>query len=447
MKHRYLIYLSILIFWGPSNSLSYLWGFLLLGTLLTIRLNLPNSAYTNNIIKVSLLFILTFIISFFINYYIVDSSINNLVWSIITYGSFVSFLIALLLLKITSRDIRKIFLFTIGVTVLEIIIGYAQMVNFSSSFDPFSTTSAAGDYFTGTFMRYGFAHLAALKISLVLIYAFVKWMDDKTLKGTIVLLFLILGWLLPSALYSVLLLAASFFIYFFIYEFLPRLRSLRLNNSILIVIIISIVGILLLSTTQKANVSYIFNQVEVLKKTIVEGDNSNSSAQKIHFFRTSLIQIPQNYPHALIAGVGPGNYSSRSAWIVSGMYLGNQPHYIPITPSKAAIEYSLPFFEDIVNNVRHGSGSIIHQPFSSWVSIFIELGIFGLILIIWLFRVIAKEGSIKDAQLISFSKGNTVAIIYVFLLMFVDNILEYPQFINQFLIFVVTINNVKHNGI
>ncbi len=316
------------------------------------------------------------------------------------------------------------------------------MVLSSSSINPFSMSAAAGDNFTGTFMRFGYAHIAALKISLVLIYVFALWVDGKSLKRTSILLLLIIGWLLPSALYSIILLLLTIFFYFTFFELIPRLKKLRFKTSVLFVGALVILGVILFSATQLRNVGYITNNIKTITDTIIKGDDSNDSAQKIHFFRTSFVDVPQKYPQSILIGVGPGNYSSRSAWIVSGLYLSYQPFYIPVTPSDVAKEYSLPFFEDIVNEVRWGAGSIIHQPFSSWVSIYIELGVVGIILVIWMIRLISKRKQIRDKRLRSLSNGNTIALIYIILLMIVDSILEYPQIINQFLIFVVMINNV-----
>jgi len=419
-----------------------MWGFLILGIILLGSHKIKHSIYSKNILKVLFLLIALFLVSFSINYYLVSSSINNLLWSFVTYGSVLSFLAAILLMRFNKHDIKFVLTFSIIITLLEIIVGYGQMVQMFNSFNPFTITSAAGDYFTGTFFRSGYAHIVALKISLILIYVFVLWVGNKTLKRTIVLVFLIIGWLLPSALYSVILLAIAVIFYFTIYELLPRLRALRFNLSIIFVGIISLLGLLLLVTTQKRNISYVINQTNVIIGTVLEGDISNTSAQKIHFYRTSIKEIPKQYPQSVVIGVGPGNYSSRSSWIVSGLYLANQPFYIPKSPSKVAIQYALPYYQDIVDKVRWGSGSIIHLPFSSWISIYVELGLIGLGLTVWIFILISKKKPLEDRQLLFLSKGNTIAIIYVILLMLVDNILEYPQFFSQFLIFVVMINNV-----
>lgn len=377
-----------------------------------------------------------------INYFLVGSSINNLLWSVITYGSFISFLVALLLMRFSPKDIGFVLSFSIAITLGEILIGYTQMVLFSSSFNPFSITSAAGDYFTGTFMRFGFAHVAAIKISLVLIYVFVLWIDNKSLKRTSILVLIIVGWLLPSALYSIILLLVSIFLYFTLYELIPRLKKLRFKTSVLFAGALVTLGIFMFSAIQIKNVKYISRSINTVINTLVKGDDSNDSSQKIHFFKTSIVDVPQKYPQSVVIGVGPGNYSSRSAWIVSGLYLDHQPFYIPVTPSGVALEYSLPYYEDIVNKVRWGAGSIIHQPFSSWISIYVELGIIGIVLFIWLFRLISRRQIIPAQQLTSLSKGNTIALIYLILLMVVDNILEYPHIINQFLILVVMTNNV-----
>lgn len=404
---------------------------------------ISTTTYGRNLTKILLIWFLVFLTSFFFNWYFTESNLNNLFWSIVTFGSVFTFLFAILMMDLSQTDIKKIITFCVVVTIIQIGLGYSQMVLKFSTFNPFGISAAAGDYFTGTFLRYGYAHVAALKISLILIYVFVLWISNKSWLRFIVLLTLVVGWIMPSALYSVLILSLSTILYFTFFELIPRLRFLKFKTSILLLLILGVVGTIFFFSTQARNTNYISNSIENIKRTALEGDDSNISAQKVHFIRKSLVEVPSQYPQTFIIGTGPGNYSSRAAWIVSGIYLTNHPSYIPITPSKVAKEYSIPFFEDIVNGARWGAGSIVHQPFSSWTAILIETGIPGLLLIALFFYFLNKRNGLSNNYISDLSKGNIIATIYVVLLMAVDNVLEYPQFMNQYLLFIVMINNVN----
>ena len=427
--------------------LAYLWGFVLLVLMFIGQSKLKPCTYSNNIFKLLGLVVLFACVSFLINYFIVDSHVNNLIWFGITYGSFASFICALLLMSFEEKDLFKIFRFMALLTVFEIVFGYGQMIVRFQSFNPFSVVSAAGDFFTGTFLRFGYAHLAALKISLVVIYCYFIWVSNWKIKMGILLIVLIIGWFLPSALYSTLLLVLSFFIYYASTVVVPNLLRFRIKMSVLYITIAIMGGLLLFSLTQKRNVSYIFNSLNTISQTIFAEMDKAESAQKVHFYRTTIVDLPSTYPYAIISGLGPGNYSSRAAWIVSGLYLSSQPFYIPVTPSEAATMYALPYFEDIVNEVRWGAGSVIHQPFASWLAIIAEVGIVGLILVLWLFKNLFQNPKNYTSQIGPFIKGNSVALIYLVLLMFVDNIIEYPQFMNQLAIFFVIANKLDQKKI
>src|SRR5207244_13583863 len=73
--------------------------------------------------------------------------------------------------------------------------------------------------------------------------------------------------------------------------------------------------------------------------------------------------------------------------MVSDEYLKNQPAYIPVTPSEISKKYTLPIWsKNMINEKFKGAGSIMHQPFSTWLSVFAEMGIPALIFFFLMFH-------------------------------------------------------------
>ena len=182
--HRYIAFTTIIVYWAPSNALHYIWGFLLLFFIMFFNHEwlIVTSREVKKIIFYSTLLFALFIISFIFNYLTFNSSINNLLWSLITYGSTFSVLISFLLIPLKQHDIRSIVNFSVYVTLFQIVVGYLQMldsINFQS-INPFVSGIDAGDNFVGTTFDVGIGNLVAIKISLVLLLLLPFWMPTPS---------------------------------------------------------------------------------------------------------------------------------------------------------------------------------------------------------------------------------------------------------------------------
>lgn len=438
--------MTVLIYWGPSNALYYLWGFGLLAFVIVFKPNwwrikdLPSKS----IIGHSIFFIAIFFLSALANLLIRPSSFNNLFWSILTYGSTFSVLVALLSVPFREKDLEDIFKFSIGLSLVQVILGYVQML-YGTSFQsliPFFAGQDAGDYFVGTTFNPGIGSLVAIKMSLTTLLFVPFWFRRNGWKNTLILFLLFIGWVLASALYT-LLLGMFVLLLFFIFKRTNwNLRSLKINKSILYVALLGVLVITIFVFTQENNIRYVMTSLKYGYATLIgEEVPGKVSTRKIFYYKNTLIKLPKDHPDMLLVGMGPGNYSSRSAWLVSGEYLERQPFYIPVTPSKTAIEYTISIWsKNLIGSNFKGAGSITHQPFSTWLSVFAELGILGLFVMILLFKRIYKAVKTDDVSMTNFmqdiSFGLRISLVYIILLFFMENLFEYPMVMGQIFVFV-----------
>lgn len=438
--------MTLLIYWGPSNALYYLWGFGLIAFIIVVK---PNwwrikDVRSKSIFGYSIFFLSIFFFSALTNLLVRPSSFNNLFWSVLTYGSTFSVLVALLSVPFGEKDLVDIFKFSIGLSIVQVILGYVQML-YGTSFQsliPFFAGQDAGDYFVGTTFNPGIGSLVAIKMSLMTLLFVPIWFRSKSWNNTLILFLLFIGWILASALYTLLLGIFVLFLFFVIRKTGWNLISLKINKSILYVTLVGFLVIAIFTFTQSNNIRYVLTSLKYGYATLIgEQVQGKVSTRKIFYYKNTLVKLPKNHPDMFLIGMGPGNYSSRSAWLVSGEYLERQPLYIPVTPSETAVEYTISIWsKNLIGSNFKGAGSITHQPFSTWLSVFAEFGIPGLLVMILLFRRIYKSVKLDDASRTNFirdiSLGLRISLIYIILLFFMENLFEYPMVMGQFFVFV-----------
>jgi hypothetical protein len=148
--------------------------------------------------------------------------------------------------------------------------------------------------------------------------------------------------------------------------------------------------------------------------------------------------LPQEYPDALVLGLGPGQYTSRASLISSGHYFGEfqNPTKLPFLShsltSNAFNDYVFDIWESYATDTDRFGNSTMSRPFFSILSLISEFGIiFFLAMIIILFRGIVKIRKRywqlrKEKKKISayYSFINIVSILFLFYLSFFENYLE-----------------------
>lgn len=399
---------------------------------------IPNTVNQRNIFICTGIFLLVMAVSYLVNLKQQNSSINNLIWTIITYGSSLAALHIFINLPYANDDFKTIMKFSIGLTVFQIALGYYQMVAGGSfqTLNPFTLSAGAGDTFVGTTFDEGIGNQVAIKISIVAILFFAYWMSEKTFRNTILLILLCIGWLLPSAIYT---LMAGLMV--LAYEYVVKgiahvVHKLKISTSIFLVIVIGIVIVIAFAVMQPDNISYVRTLVTRAYNT-AKGNETDGKLGKIVYYKETFSRLFAENPHVIGLGVGPGNYSSRSAWMVSGAYLSDQPSYIPVTPSHAAETYVLPIWrkENITETFADAS-SISYQPFSSWISVLAEFGLLGFFPFVGIFYFLGKilNRSLQYAEnsdQIRFAMGTKIVLLYICILFFIDNQFEWPMVMGQ----------------
>lgn len=95
----------------------------------------------------------------------------------------------------------------------------------------------------------------------------------------------------------------------------------------------------------------------------------------------TLFRLPVDEPRQPWIGLGPGQYSSRAALIRSGQYLtGGIP--FPAHANRYTDEHILSLWEGFPE--RHPGGGSTYFPFFSWMSLYGELGLLGVVLVLLL---------------------------------------------------------------
>lgn len=452
-----IAYITILVYWGPFNALTYFWGFLLLFFFIFLKKGQlkAEGIYSRNIIQYALLFFLLFLTSSIVAYYINPASLNNIFWSTLTYGSVFSVAIALLLIPFKKEDLVAALKFLVYFSLIQVIVGYFQML-YGTSFqylNPFGSGKDAGDLFVGTTFNPGIGSLVAIKLSLATLLFIPFWFQNKSLKNSIILLLLFMGWVLASALFTLVAGLGVLFFFFIFRKIVTSVFTLKLNTSVFYITILGVVASSVFFYTQRSNIEYALTSLRysyaTLKGETVKGQ---VSTRKVFYYRNTLTELPFEHPSMLLIGVGPGNYSSRSAWIVSGAYLESQPSYIPVTPSAIAKKYVLSVWnKDMISSKFKGAGSIMHQPFSTWLSVFAEFGIPALIVFIMFFFTFYKSFNLnhqlEDEFLQNLSLGLKISLVYLMLLFFIENLFEYPIVMGQFFVFACAFSRINNSKI
>lgn len=147
--------------------------------------------------------------------------------------------------------------------------------------------------------------------------------------------------------------------------------------------------------------------------------------------RLVVTEIPQSAPESRVIGLGPGQFASRASLIGTGMFFGrpDNPTPVPLLPtgmSQLFREHAYPLWMESVSNPFYGS---TQQPFSSWLSVYAELGpvVLGALLLSAVVLLMRARRAARSAsrRLLAASYGS--GIVLLVLLGFQENYWEVPQ--------------------
>ncbi|RME61290.1 hypothetical protein D6779_00350 [Candidatus Parcubacteria bacterium] len=341
-------------------------------------------------------------------------SIHMILWAL-THGSL---LVALVFVLLSKSHVFRSLYFLINVNIFlgcfEVALGWWQFVTGPS----FNESSAAGDHVIGTLGDN--SHLFAMKMLSLAIISIFTWEFRKQKRYLVCAIMFISAWILASALHTVLVLIFAGAIYFLIgeYSFLKKIKVLIFSFLLLLGIII------MLYFVQERNIYYM-----LAKFSFENPAKIGQLFGKIEFMKRTLIDLPlQEGVDAALVGVGPGTYSSRASWILSGEYLRNQS-YVPIIPTYVWAKYLRDIWShDLLESTRWSHG-VANQPFSTWFTILGEFGYIGLLFVLFaLIRLIIyfKRPSISSLN-VSIANMSVFIILFLTASFFFDNWLEYPR--------------------
>ena len=152
---------------------------------------------------------------------------------------------------------------------------------------------------------------------------------------------------------------------------------------------------------------------------------------KARFTARVVERLPERNPWAPVIGEGPGQLGSRASLIGTGLYFGTpkNPRDVPLLPegmSNAFNTYAMDLWWEFSNNPYYGS---TQQPFSSWLSLYAEWGIFAVLIVLAATAYVllrARQNARTDEQrAIGFSFGTGVLLLV--LLGVQENYWEIPQ--------------------
>jgi hypothetical protein len=152
--------------------------------------------------------------------------------------------------------------------------------------------------------------------------------------------------------------------------------------------------------------------------------NSQSTSPKIVATYVSINNLPKDEPLQPFIGIGLGQYTSRASLIRSGEYLTNS-RYIPHYKAYYLEKYILPLYRNFME--VYGSGST-YFPFYSWLSLYVETGLIGIVCAISLIMFISRKLIMSESQRFPFMHyGLVILLFYIALLGFQDNYWEWSQ--------------------
>lgn len=182
-------------------------------------------------------------------------------------------------------------------------------------------------------------------------------------------------------------------------------------------------------------------------RDMVEGTNPRTLV-----VQRSVTTMLEEYPFMAVAGLGPGQFSSRAALIGTGLYFGGPLRSeglggFPTAMSAPFEHYLLDLWLVWASQSWYGS---THQPFFSWLSVYTEFGLaVVMIIVVAAMRSISRLRAVaRDQHSRWVALAASSAILLLLLLGFQENYFEVPQaiLIGSMLIKLLYANVVYQKG-
>lgn len=313
-------------------------------------------------------------------------------------------------------NILTYFRFILLLSLIQIPIGLYQIFSIVEfqTLNPFKIYASAGDMFSGTMLLSGVnSHVLGIKMlfTLLLVY-FIP--QITSLNRAIVLFSLIIGWILPSAIHSFLCFFSAVLTYILVVR-----KNLKVLFRVFVFLGLAFSFILL---TQE----FAFEYVENL---ITSSINLDKAPRKVLYLYSTLFELTPEKPHVAVLGLGLGRYSSYGSMAASGELL--RFDFMPVVISPETQKYIIPLWNKVLIRIDEWKEGVANQPWFTYMSLYGELGLTGLILFIFFwFKIILilKKEAVKSTFV--YAGLAHALLLYTFTLMnlyFFDNWFEDPR--------------------
>lgn len=431
--------IALILSWLPFKMLGYLSPFFVLMWFI-IRSNSGRTALNTILLSIFLMAAIGvyYLISILQGF---DYLIQNSMLAIVTYGSFFFLFVSPSAIYFSDVFYRKVISIIKIVIVFESFLGITQFI---IAMGVRGLAGNTGDVVQGTHYLLSFwetfdmgmgNQIFTINMSLLLLFYLSYVLTYQ--KGYGVLLFGIISLLLAMVSHVVVPIVVSCIIVYISFRnnIVGRVKVKQLYFAVVLVVVIAIFYNL---------------QVDLVGHYIDKYLKFESPKAIVTI--NSIKNIPREYPHSLIIGLGMGQFSSRAALIGTGHYIGGltTPRSLPfMKPAKtpAFEKYIFPQYSEYLTNPTYGY-STMSRPFHSMLSLFIEFGViiyslFIVFILIALRRLRKCHLSYLNRNSIRQNLAFTLAIAILMLVMisFFENYLEVTQAIFPGLILIKVFYN------
>ena len=231
-----------------------------------------------------------------------------------------------------------------------------------------------------------------------------------------------LAWVTASVLHTILFFGVAAVVALLIVK-VPRRKkwiSKKIRQFRLGTVVIMLLITILLPVIIPSNLNTLPN---FLSYTLDIREDSYSEKSRATYYLFT--ELPEEYPLQPIIGLGPGQYSSRAALILTGQYLRGSSLPLPNYISTATGKFILPLWESFL--LKPGQGST-YFPFSSWLSLYGETGILGILFIVVVTLTLVFNLRRWNSQHFpGINLSLLILIFYILFLGFQDNYWEFTQ--------------------
>lgn len=327
---------------------------------------------------------------------------------------------------IASRALlRKISSVTMYILFFEALYGMLQGVVGAIQSGSFDVSN--GDVVRGT-IEPGFSVLGlggnamfAILVSTLILFVLSMLRSPFSLQRVCICVTVAVAWLMASVLHTIIFFGGAFIIAIVLYripkENVGNLKSIRKFRIMIINFMILVAA--LLPFIFPANIK----SIPIILAHSLAFDEDSYSEKAVATFNT-IVRLPTDYQLQPLIGIGPGQYSSRASMILSGEYLLGTS--LPFQRIGGATEkYIMPMWRRLTSITGKSSTFF---PFYSWMSLYGEMGLAGLLVIgFWIVRTASHLRKWYSQEFPVMNLAMLVLLFYIAFLGFQDNYWESTQ--------------------